>query len=109
MLKVCKNNKEKVLEGIRTGNINAADVGFSNLIDEIVLKMKNAGLLDIFKDVFEDKRSSRNSRIPLNMFFTLAATAKIKLRTSLTDIPYAITDPDTLLELGWNIYEKKGI
>ena len=105
MLKTCKNNKEEVLQAIKNGSIDAADIAFPNFIDDVILKMANDGLLDAFKDVFEDKRASKNSQIPLNMLFALAATAKMKLMTSLTDIPFAITDSDTLAKLGWNIYD----
>jgi hypothetical protein len=38
----------------------------------------------------------------------LAATAKMKIKTSLTDIFFAINDLDTLAELGWNIYDTNG-
>lgn len=105
MLKTCKNNKEEVLQAIKEGNIDAADIAFPDFIDDVILKMKHSGLLDTFEDVFEDKRSNKNSQIPLSIFFTLAATAKMKLMTSLTDIPFAITDSDALAELGWNIYD----
>lgn len=92
---------------IEEGNIDAGDISYPNFIDDIILKMSSMGLLNYFKDVVEDKRSNQNSQIPLNIFFTLTATAKMKLMTSLTDIPFAITDSNTLAELGWNIYDTK--
>jgi len=105
MLKTCKMNKEEVIKAIEEGNIDAGDVSFPDFIDGIILKMAEMDLLILFEDVIEDKRSKRNSQIPLSTFFTLTASAKMKLMTSLTDISYAITDPDTLAELGWNIYD----
>jgi hypothetical protein len=105
MLKTCKMNKEEVIKAFNKGNIDAGDVSFPDFIDGIILKMSEMNLLNLFEDVIEDKRSERNSQIPLSMFYTLTAAAKMKLMTSLTDIPYAITDSDTLAELGWNIYD----
>lgn len=105
MLKSCRQNNQKVLESIKNGKIDAADISFSNFIDDIILKMSKMEIINSFKDVLEDKRCCKNSQIPLNILFVLAATAKMKIMTSLTDIPYAIIDSDTLAELGWNIYD----
>ena len=105
MLKSCRQNNQKVLESIKNGKIDAADISFSNFIDDIILKMSKMEIINSFEDVLEDKRCCKNSQIPLNILFVLAATAKMKIMTSLTDIPYAIIDSDTLAELGWNIYD----
>ncbi|MDI3545804.1 MAG: hypothetical protein PWP68_1221 [Rikenellaceae bacterium] len=51
MLKTCKNNKEEVLQAIKEGNIDAADIAFPNFIDDVILKMKHSGLLDTFEDI----------------------------------------------------------
>lgn len=104
MFKACKMNKQKVIKAIEEGNIDAADISFPNFIDDIILKMANIGLIYNFDDVVEDKRSSKNSTIPLNIIITLSSTAKMKQMTSLTDIPFAITDSDVLAELGWSLY-----
>ena len=40
MIQISTKDKERVLEAIRKGTIEAADVGFPNLIDAIILKMK---------------------------------------------------------------------
>lgn len=37
MLQLSRNDKEKILEAIKTGTITAADISFPNLIDTIVL------------------------------------------------------------------------
>ena len=105
MLKSCRQNNQKVLESIKNAKIDAADISFSNFIDDIILKMSKMEIINYFEDVVEDKRCCKNSQIPLNILFVLAATAKMKIMTSLTDIPYAIIDSDTLAELGWNIYD----
>jgi len=50
-----------------------------------------------------DKRAS-NASIPLDLLLTLSIVAKMKIKLSTTDIPFAITDSETLSELGWNMY-----
>ena len=104
MLQLSKNNKNKVLESIKCGNIDAADVSFPNLIDTIILKMKKIKLIDKLSDNFRDKRSG-NKHLPLNILIALAITAKMKLKTSLTDVAFAVTDSELLSELGWNMWD----
>jgi hypothetical protein len=104
MLQLCKKDKEKVLEAIKAGAIDAADVSFPNLIDTIVLKMKNVGLISKLSESFKDKRKN-NKNIPFDVLIALAITAKMKLKTSLTDTAFAVTDSELLSELGWNIWD----
>lgn len=104
MLQLSKNNKNKVLEAIKKGCIDAADMSFPNLIDSIVLKMKNIGLTNKLNESFEDKRK-QNKHIPLDILLSLAITAKMKLKTSLTDVPFAVTDGKLLSELGWSMWD----
>lgn len=56
--------------------------------------MKNVSLLEDLPKVFQEKR--RNN---LNIILYLAIIAKIKLKTSSTDIAFAITDTELLSEL----------
>lgn len=44
MIQICKKDKEKVFEAIRTGQIDAAEMSFPNLIDDMILTMKQRGL-----------------------------------------------------------------
>ena len=44
MIQICRKDKEKVFEEIRTGKIDAAEMSFPNLIDDIILTMKKGGL-----------------------------------------------------------------
>lgn len=104
MLQLSKNNKKKVLENIKCGSIDAADVSFPNFIDSIVLKMKKINLIDKLSDSFKDKRRE-NKNLPLDILIALAITAKMKLKTSLTDVGFAVTDSELLSELGWNIWD----
>lgn len=104
MMLFSKKDNEKVLNAIKEGKIDAADISFPNLIDTIVLKMKNLGLLTKLTKAFDDKRRS-NSSIPLDILLSLAITAKMKLKTSLTDVAFAVTDSELLSELGWNVWD----
>lgn len=104
MIQLSSKDKERVLENIKNGTIDAADVSFPNLIDTIILKMKRLNLLKPLEKAFSDKRSN-NKNIPFHLLITLFVTAKMKIKTSLTDVPFAITDAETLSEIGWNIWD----
>lgn len=106
MIQISAKDKEKVIEAIRKGTIDAADVSFPNLVDAIILKMKEEGLLDLLGRAFSDKRSSNRS-IPFHLILTLFITAKMKIKTSLSDVPFAITEAETLSEIGWNIWDNE--
>lgn len=56
MLQLSKNDKEKVLASIKVGSIDAVDISFPNLIDTILLKIKNIGLINKLLESFKDKR-----------------------------------------------------
>jgi hypothetical protein len=101
-MKICKNDKEIVLNAIRQGNIDSVAGGFDSLIDDIVLQMHDHGVLSLLKHAFYDKQDD-NLSIPLPLFLTLSAIAKMKLKTCINDIPYAITDTHTLTKLGYNL------
>jgi len=103
-MKICKNDKEVILNAIRRGNIDSVTGGFESLIDDIVLHMRRHGLLSLMEHAFKDKRDD-NLSIPLPLFLTLSAAAKMKLKTSVSDIPFAITDTKTLAELGYNLVD----
>ena len=91
MIQISKKDKEKVVEAIHAGKIDTAELALPALADSIVLAMKHHGFLEPLNDVFEDKRSD-SLHIPPDIFLTLAITAKLKQKTSLTDIPFAVTD-----------------
>ena len=101
MVQISRKDKEKVLEAIRLGKIDTAELALPALADSIVLTMKQHGFIEPLNKVFEDKRSD-NLHIPLNILLTLAITAKLKQKTSLTDIPFAVTDAGLL---GWNAWD----
>ena len=106
MIQISTKDKEKVLEAIRQGKIDAADISYPNLVDAMILKMKQEGLLELLEMAFSDKRSD-NKNIPFHLMLTLAITAKLKIKTSLSDVPFAITNAEALSEIGWNIWDNE--
>ncbi|MBO5020303.1 MAG: transposase, partial [Clostridia bacterium] len=102
MLTICKNDKTKVKELIKSKQLSSIVASNSDFIDDIILAMSQEGIIDCLDEGFTDKRR-HNSFIPFKLIMALAVAAKMKIRTSLTDIPYAIQDYRTLAELGFNI------
>lgn len=104
MLHFNQANKERVLASIQQGRIDAADISQPNFIDEIILKMNSLGVLDELRYIVEDKRKP-NAVIPLKFIWSLSIAAKMKIHTSLTDIPYAIMDAEVLSALGYALWD----
>ena len=106
MLEICKENKEKVLREIRKGGADAAEVSAPNFIDTMLRKSHEKGITEKFQHVIDEKRKA-NRQIPMDIIMTLSVAAKMKQHTSLTDIPYAITDARTLAELGYGMWDRE--
>lgn len=106
MIQICKKDKEKVYDAIRAGKIDAADMSFPNLIDDIILTMKKKGLISLLPCALKDKRRD-NHHIPFDILLCLAVAAKLKQKTSLTDVPFAVTEAELLAELGWNLWDNE--
>jgi hypothetical protein len=104
MLQISQASKEKVLAAIQLGRIDAADISQPNFIDSIILKMNEIGVVDEFCHIIDDKRKD-NAVIPMQFIWTLAISAKMKVHTSLTDVPYAIMDAEVLSELGYALWD----
>jgi hypothetical protein len=104
MLQIVQESKEQVLEAIRQGRIDAADISQPNFIDGIILKMKEMGVVEELSHIITDKRQP-NAVIPLEFIWVLAIAAKMKIHTSLTDIPYAIMDGEALSSLGYAMWD----
>lgn len=102
MIKFCRQNQSSVLNKICVGQLDAVAMSTSNLVDEIMRTMHQRSLLQCVEDGFDDKRAN-NSKIPFQLILISAIAAKMKLKTSLSDIPYAITDHRTLSQLGYNL------
>ena len=106
MIQICHKEKEKVYQAIRSSHIDAAELSFPNLIDEIILTMKQKNLLSSLTQALVDKRKE-NKHIPLDILLTFGIAAKLKQKTSLTDVPFAISDAELLAELGWNLWDNE--
>lgn len=107
VLRCCKNNKESVLEQVKNGKLDAIALSTTNLVDDIILSMHTQGILDCLTQGIQDKRK-HNTTVPYNVIWASAVAAKMKVHTSLTDIPYAITDHRVLGELGYSLYDDSG-
>jgi hypothetical protein len=66
--------------------------------------MKELGVTEELGHIVVDKRKP-NAVIPLNFIWILSIAAKMKIHTSLTDIPYAIMDAEVLSELGYSLWD----
>ena len=109
MLSIVQSNKDAVLEKIRLGRIDGAQIGGRNFVETIIKKMLGMGILDCLDHAVKDKRKpgpfleDESGLIPLKLLFTLAITAKMKVKTSMTDIPRAVEDAELLPQLGYNL------
>lgn len=68
--------------------------------------MKEHGLTGLLAQALPDKRRD-NSHIPFDILLCLAVAAKLKRKTSLTDVPFAVTEAELLAELGWNLWDNE--
>lgn len=107
VLKCCKSNKDSVLEQVRAGKIDAITLSSTNLVDDIIFAMHTNGILGCLNQGIKDRRK-HNTTVPYNVIWASAIAAKMKVHSSLTDIPYAITDHRVLAELGYSLYDGSG-
>ena len=108
MVRVCKNQKESVLAMVRKGKLDAASLSTSNLVDEIILAMSKRGVLDCLSAGVPDRRA-HNTTVPFDLILASSIAAKMKIHSSMSDIPFAITDHRTLAELGYTLYDPDGV
>ena len=94
MIQICQKDKEKVFEAIRTGKIDAAEMSFPNLIDDILLVMKKRGLTAPLTQALPDKRRD-NSHIPFDILLCLAVAAKLKCKTKPYRCPFCSDESRT--------------
>lgn len=107
MIKICNYNQNNVLEKIRKGKLDAIALSTSNLIDNIILSMNDTNVFQCLKDNIPDYRA-HNTTIPYELIWASSIAAKMKVQTSLTDIPFAISDHRTLAKLGYTILDTDG-
>ncbi len=106
MLKICKENKQSVIERVRNGSLDEVALSTSNLVDEIILAMHTHGILDCLTRGLTDERA-HNTTIPYDVILTASIAAKMKVHSSLTDIPYALSDHRVLAKLGYTLLDKE--
>ncbi|MDR1771736.1 MAG: transposase [Hungatella sp.] len=107
VIKLCKHNQNNVLDKIRKGQLDTISLSTTNLIDDIILEMSSYNVLDCLKQNIPDLRG-KNNVIPYELIWASAICAKMKIRTSLTDIPFAISDHRTLAKLGYTLIDSEG-
>ena len=104
MIKISKADQDSILQRIRDGRVDAASLSTSSLVDDIILSMHKHGVIGCLKRGFPDKRAD-NTTVPFDLMLALAIAAKMKVHTSLTDIPFALTDHRTICELGYSMWD----
>ena len=104
MIRLCKLNQDNVIRQITNGTFDNVSLSESNFADDIILSMYDQGILNCLTDSLKDKRRV-NSSLPFDLILSLSIAAKMKIKTSLSDIPYAIQDHRVLAKLGYNIVD----
>ena len=102
MIKLCTENRKYIEHSIKNGELDRVHLSVSNFIDDIIIFANDNGFLDCLEEGIADKRH-HNKLIPFKLILTLAIASKMKIRSSLTDIPYAISDHRVLSKLGYTI------
>lgn len=100
MIRLCKHNQDNVIAKVREGQLDAVALSTSGLIDDIILAMNDSKIFECLKDNIPDLRA-HNTTIPYELIWASAIAAKMKVQTSLTDVPFAINDHRTLAKLGY--------
>ena len=102
MLTLCKNDKNKIKQMIHNKQLDFVAMSNSNFIDDVILAMSRNGIIDCLNNGFNDKRR-HNSFVPFKLIMSMSIAEKMRVHSSLTDIPCAIQDHRVLQELGYNI------
>jgi len=105
ILKSVRENRDSVLNKIRDGRLDAVHLSKTGLVDDIILTMNKYGILSCLSDVIPDKRRDNTTK-PFDLILGLSIAAKMKLKTAMTDVPFAIQDHRVLSELGWNLIDE---
>lgn len=108
MIRVCRKNNLSVIKQVLSGKLDKIALSTTNLVDDIILAMSTHGILDCISENIPDIRS-QNKAIPYSVIWASSIASKMKVHTSLTDIPCAICDYKTLAELGYTLFDKNGI
>lgn len=107
MIRLCKYNRKNIIEKIRNGQLDALALSTTNLIDDIILEMNSRNIFNCLEKYIPDFRAD-NTVIPYGLIWASAIAAKMRVHTSLTDIPYAINNHRTLAKLGYTFFDDSG-
>ena len=102
MIRLCTENKPNIIEKIRQGEIDRASLTATSLVEDIIFEMYKQGILNCLSRGLPDKRA-KNAYIPMNVIWTMAIAAKMKVQTSLTDIPFSYNDIRVLKAIKANL------
>lgn len=106
MIRISREDSKTIARLVTDGRIDAAMLSTTSLVDDIILSMKQHGIVECMRKGFVDKREE-NSSVPFQLFLSLAVAAKMRLNTALTDIPFALQDHRTISELGYALWSNK--
>ena len=107
MVRMCRQNNESVAQKFLFGNIDLCTMSKTDFVDDIILAMHKHDVLQCLEDGLVDKRAS-NTSVPYRLVLANSIAAKMKSKTSLTDIPTAISDHKVLAELGFVLIDTDG-
>ena len=107
MVRMCRQNNESVAQKFLSGHIDLATISKTDFVDDIILSMHKRGVLGCLEHGLVDKRAS-NTSVPFRLVLANSIAAKMKTKTSLTDIPTAISDHKVLAELGFVLVDTSG-
>lgn len=108
MIRLCKHNQESIPGKVRNGELDLVALSMTSLIDDIILEMNNTHMFDYLSDNILDLHAHNNTTIPYSLIWASAIAAKMKIQTSLTDVPYALSDHKTLAQLGYTLIDTDG-
>ena len=104
VVRMCQQNKASVAQKFKSGQLDMCALSKTDFVDEIILAMNKCGILQCLEDGLDDKRAS-NTSVPFKLILANAIAAKMKVKTSLTDVPTAISDHRVLAELGYALID----
>lgn len=105
-MKLYTKNTPKIQAQLKKGEIDRISFALGGFTDEVIKEMYQVGIIDLFVKFLPDKRAD-NAIIPAQALLVLASAAKMKRMCAVTDIPHAVTDPELLDKLEYNLCEIK--
>lgn len=107
MIKLCKHNQDNVIAKLKNGELDTATLSTTNIVDDIIVDMYDNDIFSCLSENIPDMRH-KNTIVPYDVIWASAIAAKMRVHTSLTDIPYALNDHKTLAKLGYMLLDDEG-